>query len=65
MRPIVLCLAFVAASYGATPLFHASFDKSNPGWTVLRGAGAVDPAVTHEGQRSMRVEPGTSHDARR
>jgi len=63
MRPILVCLAFVAAGYGATPLFHASFDNSNTGWTVLRGAGAIDPAMTHEDQPSMRLEPGTSRDA--
>ncbi|HTR38666.1 MAG TPA: C45 family peptidase [Bryobacteraceae bacterium] len=62
MRPILVCLAFVAAGYGATP-FHASFDNSKTGWAVLRGAGEVDPAVMHEGQRSMRLEHGASRDA--
>jgi hypothetical protein len=63
MRQFLLSLAFVSVASGATPLFHASFDNSNAGWTVLRGAIAIDPAVTHEGQQSMRVEPGAGRDA--
>jgi hypothetical protein len=68
MRQLLLGLAFVAYLHAAPPgtgLFHASFDNSNPSWTVLRGAGAADPAVTHEGQMSMLLESGSgSHDAR-
>ena len=46
-------------------MFHASFDSPSSAWTVLRGAGATDPAVTHEGQMSMRLEPGNAvRDAR-
>lgn len=64
MRPILLCLAFTVACNGGTPLFHASFDNSaNAGWTVLRGAGAIDSAVMYEGRKSMRVVAGTSQDA--
>jgi hypothetical protein len=68
MRQFLLGLAFVACLHAAPPgtgLFHASFDNSNPSWTVLRGTGATDPAVTHAGQMSMRLEPGgANRDAR-
>src|SRR3984885_13555260 len=68
MRKFLLGLAFVAYLHAAPPgtgLFHASFDNSNPSWTVLRGTGAADPAVTHAGQLSMRLESGgANRDAR-
>src|SRR5665213_1660418 len=65
MRQLLLALAVVASLRAGTPLFHASFDSPSSAWTVLRGAGATDPAVTHEGQMSMRLEPGNAvRDAR-
>ena len=46
-------------------MFHASFDGPGPAWTVLRGTGVTDPAVTHDGQMSMRLEAGNiARDAR-
>ena len=65
MRHFFLGLAFVASLHAAAPLYHASFDSPSPAWTVLRGTGVTDPAVTHEGQMSMRLESGKSaRDAR-
>jgi hypothetical protein len=62
MRKLLLGLAFVACLRAATP---ASFDSPNSAWKVLRGTGVTDPAVTHEGQMSMRLESGSSaQDAR-
>ncbi len=61
MRPLAICFAFVAPLFSATPLFQSSFENS--GWTVVRGNGAADSAVTHESQKSMRLEPGSSRDA--
>jgi len=63
MRQFVLSLALgllaiAPAVRAAAPLFHASFENSNSGWTTLRGAASVDPAMLHEGQKSMRVESG-------
>src|ERR1041384_2760090 len=56
---------FIALSAGAaTPLFNGSFDKSNHGWSVIRGAASPDAAVLHNGNRSLRVEPnGAASDA--
>src|SRR3984957_20444629 len=65
MRQLLLALAVAASLRAGTPLFHVSFDSPSPAWTVLRGIGVTDPAVTHEGQMSMRLEPGNAaHDAR-
>src|SRR3984957_12123013 len=65
MRHLVLGLAFVASLHAAAPFFHASFDGPKPTWTVLRGTAAPDPAATHEGEMSMRLEPDNSkRDAR-
>jgi hypothetical protein len=62
MRKLLLGLAFVACLRSATPV---SFDSPGSAWKVLRGAGVTDPAVTHEGQMSMRLEAGSAaHDAR-
>src|SRR5581483_10347871 len=56
-------LMTVALAHAATPLFHASFDKSDHGWTVVRGAGSPDTTVVRDGKRSFRVEPGAAPDA--
>jgi hypothetical protein len=64
MRHLLLGMAFVASVHAAAPLYHASFDSPSPAWTVLHGTGVTDPAVTHEGQMSMRLESGGSRDAR-
>jgi hypothetical protein len=65
MRQLLLALSVAASLRAGTPLFHASFDSPSSAWTVLRGAGVTDPAVTHEGQMSMRLEPGNAaRDAR-
>jgi hypothetical protein len=56
MRQLLLAIAVAASLRAGTPLFHDSFDSPKPAWTVLRGAAAPDPAVTHEGQMSMRLE---------
>ena len=39
-------------------MFDASFDSPSPSWTTLHGAAVTDPAVTHDGHMSMRLEPG-------
>ncbi len=56
MRKLFLGLAFAASIHAAAPLYHASFGSPTSAWTVLRGTGVTDPAVTHEGQMSMRLE---------
>ena len=65
MRQLILTLAVVASLRAGTPLFHSTFEGPAPAWTVLRGTGVTDAAVTHEGQMSMRLEAGNAaHDAR-
>ncbi len=68
---LTIALAFVASLPAGTPanVFNASFDSPSPSWTTLRGTAVADPAVTHDGQMSMRLESGansggTAHDAR-
>src|SRR5271166_4491140 len=56
MRQLFLALALAASLPAATPLFNASFDNPTASWTTLHGAAAPDPAVTHDGQMSMRLE---------
>lgn len=61
MRSFLLALTCVASLSAATPgspLFHASFNAPSSAWTTLHGSAATDPAVAHDGQMSMRVEPG-------
>jgi hypothetical protein len=65
MRQLLLVFAVAASLRAGTPLFHASFDSPAPAWMVLRGTGVTDPAVAHDGQMSMRLEPGNAaRDAR-
>ena len=60
LAPVLAALVSLAPLPAATPLFRASFENSNPAWTTLRGAAAIDPTVTRENQKSLRVEPGAS-----
>jgi hypothetical protein len=69
MRQFLLGLTLVASLHAATPggkpLFTSSFDGPRPAWITLRGTGVADPAVTHQGQMSMRLESGVANrDAR-
>jgi hypothetical protein len=63
--PFCLCLASLLAgiSFAATPLFHTSFEIPEKSWTAVRGSAVTDPAVLHEGKRSLRLEAGSSTDA--
>jgi hypothetical protein len=60
LAPVLVSLFSLALLPAATPLFRASFESSSSAWTTLRGAATIDSAVTHENQKSMRVEPGGS-----
>lgn len=60
---LLTAASLFAASPGGKPVFHSSFDGA-PAWTVLRGSGATDPAVTRDNQMSMRLESNDSGDAR-
>src|SRR5580658_718006 len=64
MRQLLLALTVVASLRAGTPLFNASFDSPGPSWITLRGAASADPAVTHDGQMSMRLESQGGRDAR-
>ena len=56
MTRVVCCLLAAAAANAATPIYHSTFDKPNQGFTVVRGSAAVDAAVTHNNNKSLRVE---------
>src|SRR6202049_808120 len=58
LTPVLVSLFSLAPLPAATPLFRASFKNSSSAWTTVRGAAPIDSAVTHENQKSMRVEPG-------
>ena len=60
MHRLAVCLAVALAAHAATPLYQSSFDKPNQGWTAVHGAASPDAAVTHNGNKSLRVE-GVKH----
>jgi hypothetical protein len=65
MRQLLLALTVAASLRAGTPLFNASFDNPGTSWTTLKGTAVTDPAVTHDGQMSMRLESGpATRDAR-
>src|SRR5581483_6165941 len=63
MFRVLCCLFSTIAAYAATPLFQASFEKPNQGWSVVRGAAAPDSAVLHGNNRSLRLEGAKDSDA--
>ena len=64
MHRMLVYLAAAIAAQAATPLYQSSFDKPNQGWTAVRGAAVLDASVTHNNNKSLRVEPGkTGPDA--
>ena len=64
LRVPFLLLLVAAAAHAATPVLNASLDNPQQSWSVDRGSAALDPAVLHEGHRSIRLEPGAnSRDA--
>src|SRR5580658_6531752 len=64
MGKLFLSIALAASLHAGTPLFNGSFDNPSSSWTTLRGAAAADPAVTRDGQMSMRLESQGARDAR-
>ena len=68
MHRLICCLVLTTApfSFAATPLFRASFEIHDPGWSAVRGSASLDASVVHAGNKSLRVEAaasGTSTDA--
>src|SRR5579864_953872 len=60
LAPVLVSLFSLAPLPAATPLFRASFENTGSAWTTLRGTATIDSAITHENQKSMRVEPGAN-----
>ena len=55
----VFCYLLAAALLDAgTPLFRPTIERGATGWTAERGMLAVDASVSHESNKSLRVEPG-------
>ena len=64
MLRVACCLLAGTAAFAATPIYHSTFEKPNSGFTVLRGSAVVDSAITHDRNKSLRVESaGASPDA--
>jgi hypothetical protein len=61
MRRLICSIAFACAAHAAAPLFQASFQKANQGWSVVHGAAAPDGSVLHNNNKSLRVE-GVKHE---
>ncbi|MGA7412446.1 MAG: C45 family autoproteolytic acyltransferase/hydrolase [Bryobacteraceae bacterium] len=51
------CLCVALASQASTSVFQASFEKSNPNWTAVRGVATPDSTVMHGTSESLRLEP--------
>ena len=66
MTRFVFCLSTLLAAMpgadAATPLFSAAVER--PEWTAVRGQAKPDTSQLHDGKKSLRVEAGTSTDAR-
>jgi hypothetical protein len=60
MFRLLCCLSVVLAAHAATPLFQTSFEKSNQGWTALRGNATPDSTVLHGDSKSLRLESANS-----
>ena len=63
---MIRVLSFLLAGallQAGTPLFRPTTERGATGWTAERGGLAVDASVSHEGSKSLRVEPGSSPDA--
>ena len=56
MIRVACCLLAGAAAFAATPIYHSTFDKPNQGWIAVRGAATPDSAVTHNNNKSLRVD---------
>ncbi len=65
IRPVLClfaCAVVLPAANPASPLFNAAVER--PDWTATRGLAKPDASQLHDGKKSLRVEPGTSPDAR-
>jgi hypothetical protein len=60
MFRLACCLLVATLSRAATPTFHASFERPEQQWTVVRGSAASDSSVLRENHKSLRLERGAS-----
>ncbi len=64
MPRFLFLVLVIATAHAASPVFTGTAIDMQQAWTVDRGSAMVDPAVLHEGRKSIRLEPGaTSQDA--
>jgi hypothetical protein len=54
---LLCCLGAALAAQAATSVFQASFEKSSPNWTAVRGVATPDSTVMHGASESLRLEP--------
>ena len=62
IRVLTILLAATLLEAG-TPLFRPTIERGATGWAAERGLLAVDASVSHQSDKSLRVEPGGSPDA--
>ena len=60
---LVLGSLLAGALLEAGTPFRPAIERGATGWTAERGLLAVDPSVSHDSSKSLRVEPGRSLDA--
>jgi hypothetical protein len=60
---LLFLLVSAALLQAGTPFFRPAVERGATGWTAERGSLSVDPAVSHENVKSLRVEPSDSTDA--
>ena len=59
---VPLSLLPLATAHAATPLYSSPVER--PEWTAVRGLATPDSTQLREANKSLRVEAGTSNDAR-
>jgi len=63
MLRVLFSLLLATVAQAATPVFNASFDNPQEGWTAVRGSATLDAAVLHEGHKSLRLERDSASTA--
>ena len=64
MLRFIYFVLIASVAQASTPFYQSSFNKASKDWTVIRGSATMDPAVSHGGKASLRVERSSqSRDA--
>jgi len=60
MFRLACCLLVATLAQAAAPVFQTSLEKPGRDWTVVRGSASADPAMQHDGRKSLRLERDTT-----